>query len=108
MSTVLRLERAGTLWRARRRMYDVVLDGATVATVANAEATSIAIAPGHHVVWLTGAKRRSGAATFAVASGETAAFRCRAGIRGGPVLEPDPTAAPRRAQTSRPSLRRPA
>jgi len=96
MTTVLRLERAGALWRARRRVFDVVLDGVTVATVANGEAVAVPIRPGRHLVWLVSGPQRSASATFDAGDGETAAFRCHGTVRGAPVLVADPTAVPLR------------
>jgi hypothetical protein len=107
MTTVLRLERTGTLWRAHRQSYDVVLDGAVVAALANGEATSVAVAPGRHVLWLATPGGRSADITFDLGPDETAAFRCHPKAWGRPVLEPDPTATPPTGDT-RPSLRRPA
>jgi hypothetical protein len=96
MTTVLRLERTGALWRARREVFDVVLDGAIVATVANGEAVSIAIAPGRHLVWLVNGRRRSASVTFDAGDGETAAWRGHVTRRGVLLLAPDPTAMPLR------------
>src|ERR1700750_2928127 len=96
MTTVLRLERAGALWRSRRRVFDVVLDGATVATVANGEAVAVPIRPGRHIVWLVSGRQRSASTIFDARDGETAAFRGRGTVRGAPVLTLDPTALPLR------------
>ena len=91
MTAVLRLERKGTLWRAHRQCYDVVLDGTVVATVANGEAVTVAIPEGHHVVWLATVGRRSAQLNFSVRAGEMAAYRGHAGAWGSPALEPDRT-----------------
>jgi hypothetical protein len=108
MTTVLRLERKGTLWRAHRQSYDLVLDGAVVATVANGEATSVAVESGHHAVWLATPGGCSAVITVDIGPDETAAFRCHAGRRGRPVLEADPTAMPLAGDAAHRSLRRPA
>ena len=96
MTTVLRVERIGAPWRAHRRVFDVVLDGAVVASVANGEAVSVAITPGRHLVWIRNESTRCASATFDAGDGETAAFRCHAARRGRPVLAADPTAPPLR------------
>jgi hypothetical protein len=108
MTTVLRLERVGAHWRARRRVFDVAVDGLVVATVAHGEAVAFAIAPGCHLVWLVSGGRRSPSVSFDAGDGETAAFRCHAARRGIPVLVVDPTALPLKGSLRPDAAARPA
>jgi hypothetical protein len=108
MTAVLRLERKGTLWRAHRQTYDVVLDGAVAATVANGEAVTVAIPEGHHVVWLATIGRRSAQLNFSVRAGEMAAYLGHPGTWGSPALEPDRTEPLPEGFVAQIQLRRPA
>jgi hypothetical protein len=76
MSATLTLKRAGVGMELRRGRLEVVLDGARAGSIDWHQTVEVPVEPGLHTLQLTAGRYSSRAATFEVAEGEAANFRC--------------------------------
>ena len=76
MAATLKLTHKTIGVEVRRGMYDVVVDGARVASVELNDTTEIPVEPGRHSLQVRNGRNSSQTRTFDAADGDIVAFRC--------------------------------
>ena len=76
MATTLKLTHKAIGVEVRRGTFDVVVDGARVASLEMNDTIEIPIEPGHHTLQVRNGRNLSRTLTFDAAEGQVVAFRC--------------------------------
>jgi hypothetical protein len=84
LPATLKVTRTSVILELRRAPFQIVLDGAAMATIHRLDTVEAPIEPGHHRLQIRSGRYSSHAESFDAADGDTVSFRC-SGARIWPI-----------------------